>query len=114
MYWIGSLTKDKKEGTLSGNLFSDDAEDFSSEADIQSQQVRQQNFYELVELSNFIQSSKKFAILSVQRDSQRHFVLLGLNAIVDNIIDNCLVLLMFLGLGLALAAFNVFFDTFVD
>jgi hypothetical protein len=114
MYWIGSLTKDRLERTLSGNLSSHNVEDFRSESKFQCQQVRQQDFDEIAELGDFMQSSEKFAILSVQGDSERHLVLFSLDAIVDHIIDNGLVLLMFLSLGLALAAFDVFFNALID
>lgn len=76
--------------------------------------MRKQNFYKIIEFCNFGDLGKEMAIIGIQGNPQGHFVLSSSNAVFDNIVNDCLVLLMFFGFSFTAAAFDIAFNALVD
>lgn len=76
--------------------------------------MRKQYLYKAIELRNFGDLGEEMAVMGVQGNPQGHFVLSSGNAVFDNIVDDCLVLLMFFGFSFTAAAFDIAFNALVD
>lgn len=76
--------------------------------------MRKQYLYKAIELRNFGDLGEEMAVMGVQGNPQGHFVLSSGNAVFDNIVDDCLVLLMFFGFSFTAAALDIAFNALVD
>ena len=73
-----------------------------------------EDFHEIVELGYLEDPGEEIAVMRIDSDPQRHFVLAIGNAIFDHILNHFFVLVVSLVLLFGPAAVDVSFDTLVD
>jgi hypothetical protein len=93
----------------------DEVQNGASETNVDTEQVRQEEFNHFIKLHDGIESCKKIDILSFNGNTQWKSVLVLVNVVIDTEADDVSVLgILLRELILFLAVFDVFFDTLVD
>ena len=73
-----------------------------------------EDFHKIIELGYFEHSGKEIAVMCINGNSQRHFVLAIGNAIFDHILNHFFILVMGLVLFFSSATLNVSFNALID